>query len=114
MKKILFITVTIIFLSFAVIAQGEGLPIVCELKEDLNFKSPVQVIFLEVDMGNHTINGIPSTVLGDDIITHETSLESLTLNFLSMYIKVVRKGQGMAGSDIRYTGVCHRDKINFK
>ena len=114
MKKILFITVGIIFLSFAMIAQGEELPIICELKEDLNFNSPVQVIYLEVDMKNHTVNGIPSTVLGDDIITYETESESLTIVLPSMHITVIRKGRGPAGSDFRYTGVCYKDKLYLK
>ena len=113
MKKILFIAVAVILLSLTVVAQGEEISIVCELKEDLNFKSPVQVIYLRVDMKNQTVNEIPSTVLGEDIITYETESESLTIILPSMYITVVRKGQGMAGSDIRYTGACYKDKLNF-
>ena len=113
MKKILFIAAAVIFLSSAVIALGEEIPIVCELKEDLNFKSPVQVIYLRVDMKNKTVNEIPSTVLGEDIITYETKSESLTIILPSMYITVVRKGQGSADSDVRYTGACYKDKLNF-
>ena len=112
MKKILFIIVTIMFLSSAVIAQGEEFPIVCELKEDLNFKSRVQVIYLEVDMENHTVNGIPSTVLGVDIITYETKSESLTLVLPTMHITVVRKGRGIGNSNINYSGACYRNKFD--
>ena len=113
MKRILFIASIIIFLSSAVIAQGEEFPIVCELKEVLNFKRPVQVIFLRVDMKNKTVNGIPSTVIGDDIITYETKSESLTIILPSMDITVVSKGQGVDNSDIRYTGVCYHGKFPF-
>ena len=112
-KKILLITLTIIFLSSAVIAQGEELAIICELKEVLNFKSPTHVMFLRVDMENHTVNGLPSTILGKDIIIFETKSESLTIVLPSMYITVERKGQGVAGPNINYTGVCHEDKLNF-
>jgi hypothetical protein len=111
MKKILFITLGILLMPFTIIAQAEEPPIICELKEDLNFNSPVQVIYLEVDMKNHTVNGIPSTVLGDDIITYETKSESLTIILPSMYIRVIRKGRGPEGSNIRYTGVCYKDKL---
>jgi len=80
-----------------VIVQCEEFPIVCELKEDLNF---------------HTVNGIPSTVLGVDIITYETKSESLTLVLPTMYITVVRKGRGIEGSNINYSGACHRNKFD--
>ena len=112
MKKILFITLTIIFLSSAVIGLGEEFPIICELKEDLNFNSRVQVIYLAIDMENHTVNGIPSTVLGVDIITYETKSESLTLVLPTMHITVVRKGQDMADSNINYTGACYKNKFD--
>ena len=45
MKKIVFIALTTIFLSSAVIARGEEFPIICELKEDLNFNSRVRQTF---------------------------------------------------------------------
>ena len=96
------------------IAQGEELPIICELKEDLNFNSPVQVIYLEVDMENHTVNEIPSTVMGADIITYETESESLTIVLPSMHITVIHKGRDPEGFDIRYTGVCYKDKLYSK
>lgn len=64
-------------------------------------------------MENHTVNGIPSTVFGNDIITYETRSEFLTIALPSMYITVERKSRGIGGSNIRYTGVCYRDKINF-
>ncbi len=96
------------------IVQGEEFAIICKLKEVLNFKSPVQVIFLRVDMENHTVNGIPSTVFWNDIITYETKSESLTIILPAMEITVVRKGQGIEDSDIRYTGVCYRDELKFE
>ncbi len=113
MKRVLFITLTIIFLSSAVIAKGEELAIVCELKEILNFESPTHVMFLKIDMKNHTVNGLPSTILGEDIITLKTKSESLTIILPSMYITVDQKGQGATDSNINYTGVCHEDKLNF-
>lgn len=114
MKKKLFIPLTIIFLLSTAIAQAEELRIFCELKEELNFRSPVQVVYLKVDMKNKTVNGIASTVLGSDIITYETDAESLTLVMPSMYITVVRKGRGDKGADITYIGECHRDKLKIE
>lgn len=114
MKKILFISLTAIFLSSAVIAHAEEFNLVCGLKEDLNFKSPLQVIYLRVDIENQTINGIPSTVYGDDIITYETKVETLTITLPSMYIIVERKSQDAGGSDIRFTGACSRDILYFE
>ena len=111
MKRILLSASIIIILSSAMIARGEEFPIICELREVLNFKRPVQVIFLRVDMKNKTVNGISSTVLGEDIITYETEAEALTIILPSMDITVVRKGQGVDNSDIRYTGVCYHDKL---
>ena len=113
MKKILLIAAAILLLCFSTDVRSEELPLVCELKEVLNFKSPVQVIFLTVDMENRTVNGIPSTVYRDYIITYETKTESLTIVLPSMEITIVRKGQGAEGSSKRYTGACYKDKFNF-
>ena len=111
MNKLIFIIVIIIVLFSAMIVQGEELHIICELKEDLNFKSPVQAIYLVVDMKNQTVNDIPSTVLGDDIITYQTETESVTIVLPSMHITVIRKGRGTADSNISYTGACYRDTL---
>ncbi|MFC1837229.1 hypothetical protein ACFLYW_00925 [Thermodesulfobacteriota bacterium] len=113
MKNFLSIAAIMIFLSSAVIARGEEFPVICELKEVLNFNSPLQVIFLRVDMKNRTVNGIPSTVLGDDIITYETETEALTIIMPTMDITVVRKARGMDNADIRYTGICYHDRLIF-
>lgn len=114
MKKILLISLTAIFLSSAVIARAEEFNLVCGLKEDLNFKSPLQVIYLRVDIENQTVNGIPSTVYGNDIITYETKVETLTITLPSMYIIVERKSQDSGDSDIRFTGACSRDVLYFE
>ena len=102
MKNLLFFFWAVIFLSLAAIAHGEEFNVVCGLKEDLNFKSSPQVIYLKVDLENKTVNGIPSTVYGDDIITYETKNETLTFVLPSMYLQVVRKGRGPEGADIIY------------
>ena len=52
MNKILFIILLVIHLSFAMIAQSEEIPVICELREDLNFSSPIQVIYLDIDIKN--------------------------------------------------------------
>lgn len=114
MKNIVFSLLTAVFLSSPVIAQGEEFNVVCGLKEDLNFKSSLQVIYLTVDIENKTVNGIPSTVYGNDIITYETEFETLTFILPSMYIKVVRKGRDPEGADITFTGECSRDILYFE
>ena len=114
MKNLLFFFWAVIFLSLAAIAHGEEFNVVCGLKEDLNFKSSPQVIYLRVDIENKTVNGIPSTVYGNDIITYETEFETLTFILPSMYLKVVRKGRDPEGADITFTGECARDKLYFE
>jgi hypothetical protein len=113
MKKLLFIASILVLLASPVIASGEEFPIICELKEVLNFKRPVQIIFLRVDMKNRTVNNIPSTVLGEDIITYETDTEALTIILPTMDITLIRKGQGSDNTDVRYTGICYHDKLVF-
>jgi hypothetical protein len=66
----------------------------------------VQVIYLKVDIQNKTVNGIPSKVYDKDIITYETDAETLSFTLPWMYLKVVRKGRGQDGSDIKYSGEC--------
>ena len=113
MKKLLFFASEMAFLSSPVVAPGEEFPIICELREVLNFRRPVQIIFLRVDMENKTVNNIPSTVLGDDIITYETETEALTIVLPTMNITVLRKGKGPDNSDARYSGICYHDKLIF-
>jgi hypothetical protein len=114
MKSKLFTLIIGFFLSSAAIAHAEAFNLVCGLKEDLNFKSPLQVIYMRVDIENKTVNGIPSTVYGNDIITYETKSEVLTMVLPSMYLTVVRKVQGKEGVEIRFTGACSRDILYFE
>jgi hypothetical protein len=114
MKNILLTSLVGIFLSSAAIAHAEEFNLVCGLQEDLNFKSPLQVIYLRIDMENQTVNGIPGTVYGNDIITYETESEIVTMVLPSMYLTIVRKAQGKDGSDIRFTGACSRDILYFE
>ncbi len=113
MKIFLFFTAILFFVSSSVSALGEEFPVICKLKEVLNFKRPVQVIFLNIDMKKKTVNGIPGTVLGEDIITYETETESLTVILPSMDMTLIRKGRGADNADVRYTGVCYHDRLTY-
>jgi len=113
MRRILLLACTTIFLINPTFVRGEELPLICQLKEDLNFKNPAQTIYLRVDMEKHTVNGIPATVLGGDIISYETKSESLTFILPSMYLRLIRKSRGQDGADISYTGSCREDKLDF-
>ena len=94
------------------IVLGEELPLICELKEDLNFQSSVQTVFINVDMEKGTVNRIPGTIMGNDIIKYETETETGTI-ILPNYIHVTRKGRGPGGSDVSYSGVCKKDDLKF-
>lgn len=111
--KIVFYCMTVVILFAFMTAHGEELPLICEIKEDLNFKGRVQTIYLRVDMEKKTVNGIPSTVLGTDIISYETEAEAVTFILPSMYLKVIRKGRGPGGADVSYTGACKKDELKF-
>lgn len=114
MKKTVLAFLAAFLLSPAVDALAEEIAVVCWLREDLNFNSMVQVIYLKVDIQNKTVNSIPSRVYDKDIITYETEAETLTFILPSMYLKVVRKGRGVDGSDIKYSGECAHDKLFFE
>jgi hypothetical protein len=114
MKKVFLavFAITVLFAAFDV--RAEEIAVVCGLREELNFNSIVQVIYLKVDMENKSINGIPSRVYDKDIITYETEAESLTFIMPSMLLRVIRKGSGAEGVDIKYSGDCSRDKLIFE
>ena len=112
MKKAVLIIITVI-LFFSAAAFAEEVPIVCELREDLNFNSPVRVVYLKLDMKERTVNGIPSTVMGKDIITYETQKELLTIILPSMYITVKHKDMEGLDQHVDYTGVCYEDRLKF-
>lgn len=112
-QKLLFSGLAVLFLCTATFAQGEELPLICDIKEDLNFRSRVQIIYLRVDMEKQTVNGIPATVLGTDIISYETETEAFTFILPSMYLKILRKNRGPEGEDVSYTGSCKKDELRF-
>lgn len=114
MKKTGLALLVFMFLIPAAQSLAEEIAVVCWLREDLNFNSMVQVIYLKVDIQNKTVNGIPSKVYDKDIITYETDAETLSFTLPWMYLKVVRKGRGPDGSDIKYSGECTQDKLFFE
>ena len=114
MKKTGLALLVFMFLAPVASSFAEEIAVVCWLREDLKFNSMLQVIYLKVDIQNKTVNGIPSRVYDKDIITYETETETLTFILPSMYLKVVRKGRGPDGSDIKYSGECTHDKLFFE
>jgi hypothetical protein len=114
MKKVCLALLVVMFLPPTASTLADELAVVCWLREDLNFNSMVQVIYLKVDIQKKTVNGIPSKVYDKDIITYETEAETLTFILPSMYLTVMRKGRGPDDSDSKYSGECTHDKLFFE